>query len=129
MRTESASSSEIENLTSSARQIALAELGQHASRNAHLIVGVRAMQAALTLSESIDTLAILEIHRALLEQIDPDIVLGRRLGAGAFSGSQREFVQGFDDGRSDPYLAALDVAAGLERTEGFQGSDVAVGGA
>lgn len=75
LRTESASSSEIENLTSGARQIALAELGEHASRNAHVIVGnVRAMQAALTLSESIDTHAILEMHRALLEQSDPDIV-------------------------------------------------------
>lgn len=74
LRTESASSSEIENLTSGARQIALAELGEHASRNAQLIVGnVRAMQAALALSESIDGHAILEMHRALLEQSNPDI--------------------------------------------------------
>lgn len=75
LRTESASSSEIENLTSGARQIALAELGQHSSRNAQLIVGnVRAMQAALDLSDSIDGDAILEMHRALLEHSDPDIV-------------------------------------------------------
>lgn len=75
LRTESASSSEIENLTSGARQIALAELGAHASKNAQLIVGnVRAMQAALALSDSIDGHAILEMHRALLEQSSPDIV-------------------------------------------------------
>ncbi|POH57827.1 Fic family protein [Arthrobacter glacialis] len=75
LRTESASSSEIENLSSGARQIALAELGEHASKNAQLIVGnVRAMQAALALSDSIDGHAILEMHRALLEQSNPDIV-------------------------------------------------------
>jgi Fic family protein len=75
LRTESASSSEIENLTSGARQIALAELGVQASENAQLIAGnVRAMQAALALSESIDGTAILEMHRALLEQSNPDIV-------------------------------------------------------
>ncbi|AWK74249.1 cell filamentation protein Fic [Rhodococcus oxybenzonivorans] len=71
LRTESASSSEIENLTSGARQIALAELGEHASRNARLIVGnVRAMQAALELSDRIDADAILQMHRALLEHCD-----------------------------------------------------------
>lgn len=72
LRTESASSSEIENLSSGARQIALAELGEHASRNAHLIVGnVRAMQAALTLSESIDAHAILEMHRRCWNKATP----------------------------------------------------------
>ena len=75
LRTEGASSTEIENLTSGARQIALAELGEHCSRNAQLIVGnVSAMQAALHLSEFIDGHAILEMHRALIEQSNPDIV-------------------------------------------------------
>ena len=73
LRTESASSSEIENLTSGARQIALAELGEHTSHNARLIVGnVRAMQAALELSDRIDADAILQMHRALLEHVDPN---------------------------------------------------------
>lgn len=77
LRTESASSSEIENLSSGARQIALAELGEHASRNARLIVGnVRAMQAALELSDAIDTDAILRMHHALLEHDDP-VIAGR----------------------------------------------------
>lgn len=77
LRTESASSSEIENLSSGARQIALAELGEHTSRNARLIVGnVRAMQAALDLSDAIDTDAILRMHHALLEHDDP-VIAGR----------------------------------------------------
>ncbi|WP_241988173.1 Fic family protein [Cryobacterium sp. MDB2-10] len=75
LRAESAASSEIEHLSSGAREIALAELGVQASENAQLIVGnVRAMQAALALSEAIDGSAILEMHRALLEHSSPDIV-------------------------------------------------------
>jgi hypothetical protein len=68
LRTESASSSEIENLTSGAHQIALAELGEHASRNARLIVGnVRAMQAPLKLSDAIDRLVDAEILTQITE--------------------------------------------------------------
>ena len=98
LRTESASSSEIENLTSGARQIALAELGEHSSKNAQLIVGnVRAMQAALSLSESIDGHAILEMHRALLEQSNPDIVGHWRdqqvwIGGGSLGPHTAQFV-------------------------------------
>ena len=98
LRTESVSSSEIENLTSGARQIALAELGEHASKNAQLIVGnVRAMQAALTLSESIDGHAILEMHRALLEQSNPDIAGHWRdqqvwIGGGSLGPHTAQFV-------------------------------------
>jgi len=98
LRTESASSSEIENLTSSARQIALAELGEHSSKNAQLIVGnVRAMQAALALSESIDGHAILEMHRALLEHSNPDIVGHWRdqqvwIGGGSLGPHTAQFV-------------------------------------
>ena len=103
LRTESASSSEIENFTSGARQIALAELGEHASKNAQLIVGnVRAMQAALALSESIDGNAILEMHRALLEQSNPDIVGHWRdqqvwIGGGSFGPHTAQFVPPHQD--------------------------------
>ena len=98
LRTESASSSEIENLSSGARQIALAELGAHSSRNAQLIVGnVRAMQAALSLAESIDGPAILEMHRALLEESHPDIVGRWRqqqvwIGGGSLGPHTAQFV-------------------------------------
>lgn len=98
LRTESASSSEIENLSSGARQIALAELGAHASKNAQLIVGnVRAMQAALALSESIDGQAIIEMHRALLEESSPEIVGRWRdqqvwIGGGSLGPHTAQFV-------------------------------------
>lgn len=103
LRTESASSSEIENLTSGARQIALAELGEHASKNAQLIVGnVRATQAALSLSESIDGHAILEMHRALLEQSNPEIVGHWRdqqvwIGGGSLGPHTAQFVPPHQD--------------------------------
>ncbi len=103
LRTESASSSEIENLTSGARQIALAELGEHASKNAQLVVGnVRAMQAALALSESIDGHAILEMHRALLEHSNPDIVGHWRdqqvwIGGGSLGPHTAQFVPPHQD--------------------------------
>ncbi|MEU5843685.1 Fic family protein [Rhodococcus sp. NPDC047139] len=98
LRTESASSSEIENLSSGARQIALAELGEHASRNARLIVGnVRAMRAALELSDAIDAHAILRMHRALLEHDDPAIAGRWReqqvwIGGGSLGPHTAEFV-------------------------------------
>lgn len=74
LRSESASSSMIENLISSARAIALAELGSHDRRNAEQIVGnVRAMQAALDLADQLDEDAVLSMHDALLRGHDPGI--------------------------------------------------------
>lgn len=74
LRSESAASSKIENLTASARAIAEAELHHHAGRNASLIVANQhAMTAAIALAERIDADAILEMHRALLGSSDPDI--------------------------------------------------------
>jgi len=74
LRSESASSSRIENLTSDAKSIALAELGSHEKRNATEIVGnVAAMRAALDLSDQLDEEAILAMHRALLEHTEPAI--------------------------------------------------------
>ncbi|WP_110588632.1 Fic family protein [Microbacterium suaedae] len=69
LRSESASSSQIEQLTSSARQIALAEIGEGERRNAATIVGnVRAMEAALLLSGRLDASSILSMHRELLSR-------------------------------------------------------------
>ena len=54
LRSESASSSMIENLTSGAKAIALAELGSTERRNAPEIVGnVAAMRAALDLASEV----------------------------------------------------------------------------
>lgn len=69
LRTESASSSQIENLTTSAKQIALAEIDQTDKANARTVIGnVRAMEAALRLSDRIDESTIIAMHRELLQQ-------------------------------------------------------------
>ncbi|WP_203567524.1 Fic family protein [Aestuariimicrobium ganziense] len=68
LRTEASSSSQIENLTVGARQLALAEIGQSVSLNARLVIGnVRAMMAANTLATRLDEQSILDMHRALME--------------------------------------------------------------
>ncbi|WP_278261485.1 Fic family protein [Nocardia sp. AG03] len=67
LRTESASSSRIEHLTSGAKAIALAEIGGTDQRNAVEIVGiVRAMRTALSLDSEIDEHLLLEMHAALM---------------------------------------------------------------
>lgn len=69
LRTESASSSQIEQLTTSAKQLALAEITAGGKPNARTVVGnVRAMEAALRLADEIGSESILEMHRALLAQ-------------------------------------------------------------
>jgi Fic family protein len=74
LRSESVASSRIENLTANARSILQAELGDTSKSNARQIVGnTRAMQAALSLATSIDTLSILAMHEALLADHDPAI--------------------------------------------------------
>jgi Fic family protein len=73
LRTESAASSNIENLTASARAIAEAELpGAKTTANAKLIVAnTAAMVAAINLADNIDDAAILAMHQALMRDVDP----------------------------------------------------------
>ncbi|MDH6182574.1 Fic family protein [Microbacteriaceae bacterium SG_E_30_P1] len=67
LRTESASSSHIEQITAGARQIALAELGESTAENANLIVrNTHAMEAALALADDLDETGILQLHSELL---------------------------------------------------------------
>lgn len=67
LRTESASSSQIEQLTTSAKQLALAEIDEGGKSNALTVIGnVRAMEAALALSADITEASILQMHEALL---------------------------------------------------------------
>jgi Fic family protein len=69
LRSESAASSQIENLTSSARALAEAEIGEGNRANAGVILGnVRTMQAALDLAGRLDEGAVLAMHRALMAQ-------------------------------------------------------------
>ncbi|MFI5775654.1 Fic family protein [Nocardia sp. NPDC051570] len=73
LRTESSASSQIENLTVGARQLALAELGEHSNRNARIVTAnVRSMEAAVALSRHVDAETILAMHRELLAESDPD---------------------------------------------------------
>lgn len=74
LRSESASSSLIEHLSSGAKAIAVAELGDTSKRNATEIVGnVAAMRAAIDLADRLDADAVLAMHRALLENVEPGV--------------------------------------------------------
>ena len=74
LRTESASSSQIENLTAGPRAIAEAVIGERTDGNAQLIVSnVRAMEAALSLAEDISSASIIAMHDALLSDSAPHL--------------------------------------------------------
>ena len=87
LRSESAASSRIENLTASAKAVALAELGDTSRRNAaEIVANATAMQAAIELADRLDAPAILAMHAALLGQHDPKIA-GRWRDAQVWIGS------------------------------------------
>ncbi|NIL74923.1 hypothetical protein RhoFasB10_01015 [Rhodococcus sp. B10] len=98
LRSESAASSQIENLTVGARSLALAELGSPSSRNASIVSGnVRAMEAALAASATVSAESVLEMHRALMEPAgDPDAGRWRTqqvwIGGSDFGPHRAEFV-------------------------------------
>lgn len=130
LRTESASSSEIENLTSGARAIAEAELGERETGNAAQIVrNVRTMEAALSLADRIDGESIIAMQAALLGALAPNLTGGWRdeqvwIGGSSLSPHLADFVPphhdrvpaGMDDlvtfiGRTDiPALAQVAIA-------------------
>lgn len=75
LRTESASSSEIERLTAGAKAIAQAELGRRSGANAELIVAnVRAMQSAFELADDLSVETVIAMQDALLRRHHPDLV-------------------------------------------------------
>ncbi len=98
LRSESAASSQIENLTASARAIAEAEVGVRARSNASLIVAnTVAMDAAIALAGSLDADAILQMHRALLHHTHPELAGRWReeqvwIGGGDVGPHHAEFV-------------------------------------
>jgi Fic family protein len=72
LRSEAASSSQIENLTSSPAAIVRAELGFKESKNSALIVSNQsAMRAAVSASSKLNSQSILKMHKVLLEESDP----------------------------------------------------------
>ena len=69
LRSEAASSSQIENITASARAIFSAELGAKTSRNAELVTAnTRAMTAAIDLADSLTPDAIARMHEVLMAE-------------------------------------------------------------
>jgi Fic family protein len=130
LRTESASSSEIENLTSGARAIAEAELGERATGNAAQIVrNVRTMEAALDLADRINGESIIAMQTALLGSFIPSLTGGWRdeqvwIGGNSLSPHLADFVPPHHDrvpaamddlvafvGRADiPVLAQVAIA-------------------
>jgi Fic family protein len=98
LRTESASSSEIEHLTSGARAIAEAELGERETGNAAQIVrNVRTMEAALALADNIDDQSIIAMQSALLGSFAPKLTGRWRneqvwIGGGSLSPHLANFV-------------------------------------
>lgn len=72
LRSESAASSRIENLTASARAIAEAELGSsHRKNAAEVVANTRTMIAALELAGNINSASVLAMHHALTNETDP----------------------------------------------------------
>jgi Fic family protein len=74
LRSESAASSQIEQLTASARAIAEAEIGDTGRQNAaQIVANTRAMTAAIAMAEQLDGESILAMHHALMADTEPDI--------------------------------------------------------
>jgi Fic family protein len=68
LRSEATASSQIENLTASARAIFTAELGDSSRKNAgQIVANTRAMQAALELAADLTPETVLAMHAALLD--------------------------------------------------------------
>jgi Fic family protein len=74
LRSESAASSQIENLTASARAIAEAEIGGGGRKNAaQIVANTRAMNAAIAMADRLDVASILAMHQVLMELVEPTI--------------------------------------------------------
>jgi Fic family protein len=121
LRSESAASSNIENLTASARAIAEAEaLGGDGRRNATLIVAnTEAMKAAIVLADELDEHAILAMHDALMRASHPDMAGRWRteqvwIGGGAFGPRGADFITPHHE-RVRPAIA--DLLAFARRTD------------
>lgn len=78
LRSESAASSRIENLTASARSLGEAELGSTDKVNATQVVrNVRTMETALAAASDMDTASVLRMHEALMEGRPDEDVAGK----------------------------------------------------
>lgn len=98
LRSESASSSQIENLTSDAKAIALADIGESSGYNAtQIMANVRAMQAAIALADRLDVDSILAMQRSLMELHHAEVAGWWRtqqvwIGGGSYGPHGADFV-------------------------------------
>ncbi len=98
LRSESASSSQIEQLTSGAKAIALADIGESTRYNAtQIVANVHQMEAAIALADRLDTESVLTMQKVLLEQHHADIAGRWRtqqvwIGGSGYGPHQAEFV-------------------------------------
>jgi len=97
LRSESASSSQIENLTASARAIAEAEVTHAGRGNAAVVVAnADAMVAAIELADQLDAAAILRMQEVLLRETSPHLVGWRAepvwIGPGGSTPHTADFV-------------------------------------
>ncbi|MGO4595396.1 Fic family protein [Leifsonia sp. 2TAF2] len=108
LRTESASSSQIEHLTAGPRAIAEAVIGERTEGNAQLVVNnVRAMEAALALADSISNESIIAMHHALLTESNPHMT-GEYRHEQVWIGGQLPHSAGFVPPHHDRVQAAMD---------------------
>lgn len=74
LRTESASSSQIEQITAGARSLAMASIGEKTGPNAALVAtNATAMQTAMALADRISAQTIIDVHAALLAGSAPEM--------------------------------------------------------
>lgn len=94
LRSESAASSRIEQLTATAKAIALAELGHDAGKNVTMIVSnARAMEAAIALADQLDGPSIIAMQETLLGDEHPEWV-GKWRTAQVWIGGRRHGPHG-----------------------------------
>jgi Fic family protein len=75
LRSESAASSQIEQLTASAKAVLMAEAGDESRSNARgIAANTAAMRRAIASADNLSGEAIIEMHRELLAESAPDIV-------------------------------------------------------
>jgi Fic family protein len=98
LRSESASSSQIERLTASARNIALAELSDKAPENSKLVASnILAMKMAIEKAGDLSLSTIRELHRLLMQDSNNDIAGKFRteqvwIGGSGFGPGGAEFI-------------------------------------
>jgi len=110
LRSESAASGRIEQLTATAQAIALAELGDGSRKNATMIVSnTRAMEAAMALADQLDVSSIIEMQATLLGDEHPEWV-GKWRDSQVWIGGRRYGPHGsmFTPPHSDRVAAAMD---------------------